>query len=410
VAPVLSESESSKGKTDGLTDPLEGLRKVLALEGSKKYSNTAVVGGLDAYLQHIVSESLLQPSHPVITILENLPRGGYRELHPITRKRVVDQLLKAAGTATPPAPAKAQVPSEKQTTPTAGPPAPAPARPRATAAAVARVSPRPPARSSAPVIGTLDSKISVLAGISRAMEARLARIDIRTVRDLLYHFPTRYHDYSELRPIAELRMGEEQTVIGEIWSVAPTTIGRKKATEALISDGSGTMRVIWWSGHWMAKSLHQGMTVALSGKISAYRGRLQMHAPEVERLDKASLNTRRHVPVHGLTEGIEARQMRLWVRQAVDSFADKVENRCPKMSVGATLSSRPLRPFADTLPGLPRAGGSGATAVRLRGAPAHRARRRPAAPGVAGGRCRPQAGHAGRRAGWLRAVPPLQVD
>jgi ATP-dependent DNA helicase RecG len=125
-------------------------------------------------------------------------------------------------------------------------------------------------------------------------------------------------------------MGEEQTIIGEIWSVAPTTIGRKKATEALISDGSGTIRVIWWSGHWMAKSLHQGMTVALSGKISAYRGRLQMDGPEVERLDKASLNTRRLVPVHRLTEGIEARQMRLWVRQAVDSFADKVEETLPE--------------------------------------------------------------------------------
>lgn len=320
-------SVSSKGKTDGLTDPLEGLRKVLALEGSKKYSNTAVVGGLDAYLQHLVSESQLPPSHPVARILEELPRGGYRDLHPITRRRIVDQLMKAAETAPRTASVKPRVPSEPRQPPKPARPAPAPARRPTDQAGVAAVSrtPQTPA-----VIGTLDSKVSVLTGISRATEARLARIDIRTVRDLLYHFPTRYHDYSELRPIAELRMGEEQTVIGEVWSVSPTTIGRKKATEALISDGSGTMRVIWWSGHWMAKSLHQGMTVALSGKISAYRGRLQMDGPEVERLDKASLNTRRLVPVHGLTEGIEARQMRLWIRQAVDSFANKVEETLPE--------------------------------------------------------------------------------
>ena len=323
-------SASWKGKTDGLTDPLEGLRKVLALEGSKKYSNTAVVGGLDAYLQRFVSDNQLPPAHPVVKILEELPPVGYRDLHPITRKRIVDQLLKAAETAPLPASPKPRVPSEQRPHPTPERPAASPARPPARNASVATVAPKPQARGAVTVIGTLDSKVSVLAGISRATETRLARIDIRTVRDLLYHFPTRYHDYSELRPISELRVGEEQTVIGEIWSVSPTTIGRKRATEALISDGSGTMRVIWWSGHWMAKSLHQGMTVALSGKISAYRGRLQMDGPEVERLDKASLNTRRLVPVHRLTEGVEARQMRLWIRQAVDSFADKVEESLPE--------------------------------------------------------------------------------
>ncbi|HSP54039.1 MAG TPA: ATP-dependent DNA helicase RecG, partial [Dehalococcoidia bacterium] len=146
----------------------------------------------------------------------------------------------------------------------------------------------------------------------------------------MYHFPTRYHDYSEMRPIAELRMGEEQTVVAQIWSVTASTIGRRKATEAIVSDGSGTMRVIWWSGHWLANSLHQGMTVALSGKVSAYRGRLQMEGPEIERLDDDPLNTRRLVPVHGLTEGVDARHMRQWVRQALDAFADKVEESLPE--------------------------------------------------------------------------------
>jgi ATP-dependent DNA helicase RecG len=161
------------------------------------------------------------------------------------------------------------------------------------------------------------------------MEERLAKIDIHTVRDLLFHFPTRYHDYSEVRPIAEMEVGEEQTVIGDIRSVSLATIGRRKATEAVISDSSGMLRVIWWSGHWMARRLRPGMKVALSGKVTAYRDRLQMDTPEVETLGTESLNTRRLVPVHRLTDGVDARQMRGFVRQAVDAFADKVEETLP---------------------------------------------------------------------------------
>ncbi|HET9476888.1 MAG TPA: ATP-dependent DNA helicase RecG [Dehalococcoidia bacterium] len=310
-----------------MTDPLEGLRKVLALEESKKYSNTAVVGGLDGYLQRFVSENQLPPSHPVARVLEGLPRGGgYRDLHPITRKRVIDQLLRAA--------AQGRRTGSTPTSPSVEPPPvaqrrvdrPQPAPPKA---AVSRPSAAAPARAASPVIGTLDSKLSVLAGISRVTETKLARINITTVRDLLYHFPTRYHDYSEVRPIADLRVDEEQTVIGDIWSVSATTIGRKKATEAIVSDRSGTIRVLWWSGHWMARRLRQGMRVALSGKITAYRGRLQMEGPELESLTAESLSTRRLVPVYGATENIDVRQIRTWVKQAVDAFADKMEETLP---------------------------------------------------------------------------------
>ena len=322
-----------KRTTDGLTDALEGLRKVLALEGSKRYSNTAVVGGLDLYLQRFLSDNQLSPSHPVARIVEALPPGGYRDLHPITRKRVVAELLRGAEMASRSAAVKAP----------AGAPANARSRPgmpvsRRATTAPNPPEPRPPVTSSAPkprsprssaVIGTPESAVSALSGISRATEGRLAKLEIHTVRDLLYHIPVRYHDYSEIRPIAELIPGEEQTVIGDVWSVSATTMGRRKATEAIISDGSGTLRVIWWSAHWMAKRLRQGMKVALSGKVGEFRGRLEMDGPEMETLGSESLNTRRLVPVYGLTEGVDQRQMRSWLRLALDAFAARLEETLP---------------------------------------------------------------------------------
>ena len=220
-------SASSKGKTDGLTNPLEGLRKVLALEGNKKYSNAAVVGGLDLYLQRFVADNQLPPSHPVVQILEGLPHGGYRDLHPITRKRVVDQLLRAAGRAPRSAvikpPSRAPADSRSQPAPRTGGRqgnTSLSAPPRASAK---RAAPGAPARQPSIVIGTPESAVSALTGISRAVESRLSKLEIRTVRDLLYHIPVRYHDYSEVRPIAELQIDEEQTVIGDVWSVSATT-------------------------------------------------------------------------------------------------------------------------------------------------------------------------------------------
>jgi len=254
-------------------------------------------------------------------------------LHPITRRRVVEELLRAAGPATL---RQAQRPATPMAGREDGAPGPAPTSAAKTSAALA------PASKLVAVAATPDSSVTVLSGISRATEGRLSRLGIRTVRDLLYHFPVRYHDYSEVRPIADLVLDEEQTVIGNIWSVSATVIGRRKATEALVSDGSGTIRVIWWSGHWMAQRLRQGMKVALSGKVTQFRNRLQMDGPEVEALGSESLNTRRLVPVYPLTEGIDQRHMRTWLRQAVDRFAPKLHDALPdKVREGHNLLPLP---------------------------------------------------------------------
>jgi len=75
-----------------LTEALQRLRKVLALERSRKFADTAVIGGLDAYLQRVVSGPLIPADHRFRRVLSSLPSGGYRALHPVQRKRVVEEL------------------------------------------------------------------------------------------------------------------------------------------------------------------------------------------------------------------------------------------------------------------------------------------------------------------------------
>ena len=75
-----------------MTEALQRLHRVLALERSRKFADTAVIGGLDAYLQHFLSEQLIPPDHRFQRVLRSLPPDGYRALHPVQRRRVVEEL------------------------------------------------------------------------------------------------------------------------------------------------------------------------------------------------------------------------------------------------------------------------------------------------------------------------------
>src|SRR5690606_22621212 len=73
----------------------------------------------------------------------------------------------------------------------------------------------PPARPSQPQIG-LDASVDVIRGVGDNQVKNLAKLEIFTIRDLLYHFPRRYDDYSKLKTINQLRIGEEATIVASV--------------------------------------------------------------------------------------------------------------------------------------------------------------------------------------------------
>jgi len=298
---------------------VEGLRKVLELERAKGFADTAVIGGLDSFLRRLVKGNRSTAGAHLRAALGALPARGYAGLTPSERRRWVEGLLAA---------------------PANGPKA-APRRPAAPSPARARLS----APASASAVGgvTLDSSIEVLKGASRTTAARLARLGVRTIRDLLYHFPHRYSDFAHIRPISQLVVGEEQTVLATVWSAAETTMGRRlKGTEAMVGDETGTLRVIWWGQRYIARQLRSGMRLALSGRVTVFRGVRQMENPEYEALTSDDLiHTARLVPVYPLTEGLYPRVVRRLAKQALDAFADRVPDATPA-SIQERLKLWPL--------------------------------------------------------------------
>lgn len=212
--------------------------------------------------------------------------------------------------------------------PQPGPPAKPPAAPK-----------QPPASMVAP--------LTTLPGVGPKTAQTLEKLDMFTLGDLLWHLPRRYDDYSQLKTINRLWYGEEVTVIGTVESiqVRPVRGGKLKLVEAVISDGTGSLRVSWFNQAWIATRLKPGRAVVLSGKIDQYLGRLTMNAPEWEPLERQQLHTARIVPVYALTAGITAK----WLRRVIDSVVTRLAPRIPDPLPETIRSAADLLPLQKAL-------------------------------------------------------------
>lgn len=162
--------------------------------------------------------------------------------------------------------------------------------------------------------------VTGLAGVGPALAARLAKLGIATLRDLLFHFPVRYDDLRSAVPIAELRLNERALVRGTLQAIETRRTFRRRVnvTEALLKDESGMLRVLWFNQPYLGTTLKPGDVLAIFGLFKTHAGRAQLVAQSHEKLDgRDPLHTNRLVPLYALTAGVTQRQMRSFVHQAL---------------------------------------------------------------------------------------------
>ena len=170
---------------------------------------------------------------------------------------------------------------------------------------------------------------------------------MHTLGDMLYYFPRRYEDYSQLKPIKSLWYGEEVTVIGMMQSVhtRPVRGGKASVVEVILSDSTGALRLSWFNQPWMANRLKEGMQISVSGKVEQYLGRLVMNQPDWESVEVEHLHTNRIVPIYPLTAKITQKWLRglmnqvvtYWAPAVVDALPESTRNAAGLMSLGQAL-------------------------------------------------------------------------
>jgi ATP-dependent DNA helicase RecG len=193
----------------------------------------------------------------------------------------------------------------------------------------------------------LDAPLTVLQGVGPRHAQTLAELGMQTLGDMLYYFPRRYEDYSQLKPIQSLFYGEQVTVIGTIQSVhtRPIRSGSSTIIEAILSDGTGALRLSWFNQPWMANRLKEEMQISVSGKVEQYLGRLVMNQPDWEPVDMEHLHTNRIVPIYPLTAKIAQKWLRNLMNQVVTYWAPSVVDSLPE----STRKDARLMPLGQAL-------------------------------------------------------------
>ena len=161
---------------------------------------------------------------------------------------------------------------------------------------------------------------------------RLKKLNIETVGDLVYHFPFRYEIYQR-KKINELTLGDGSSASGEIWQIRNVrTRFRKNLTLAKVTDGSGTIEVVWFNQPFLIKTLPVGSKISLAGKIDLFSRKQTFINPEYELLDKGGkkpLHTTGFVAVYPETAGLSSRWLRRQIKEVLPTILPKIEEVLP---------------------------------------------------------------------------------
>jgi len=113
---------------------------------------------------------------------------------------------------------------------------------------------------------------------------QLAELGIRTVEDLLTYYPRRFDLRRQVQPMASLRGDEgSATVAGEVTDVEYRPFGRRPSFKCTLADDDGNwLTVRWFHGGYLRDKVRNGMTIAVSGKVSTYRGLVQFINPNLQ--------------------------------------------------------------------------------------------------------------------------------
>ena len=288
--------------------PVDKLVKILLLE-AERHQDRSVVGGLASYAETWAQEAKQEFGPTWSDWIDEVAvrLRTYSELPNVAARRKalasLYQVLKK------------------------GPVDSAPSLSRPTASP-RQTSPRPkraPGRQP-----KLDSPATKARGVGPKRSARLKRLGVRTIRDLLYFLPRRYEDYSQLVPINRLQLGEQVTIIAQVKKASlRRTRGGAPMLKAVLSDGTGAVEVTWFNQRYLANEITPGRQIVISGTVDEYLGHLCFTSPEWEPLRDELLHTNRIVPVYPLTEGLRAKSLRRLMKRTVTYWARRLPDHLP---------------------------------------------------------------------------------
>lgn len=142
--------------------------------------------------------------------------------------------------------------------------------------------------------------VSELKGVGETKSASLAKMGIRTVLDVLTHYPRRYIDRTKEAKIADLEVGEEAAILVNVKRSTSRRTGKGKSMVIVtVTDGTASMDVTFFGQPFREKQLQPGLDAVFFGKLELFGGKRKMTNPVVDLIGN---RTGRILPVYGQSE------------------------------------------------------------------------------------------------------------
>ena len=187
----------------------------------------------------------------------------------------------------------------------------------------------------------LSTPIETIRGVGPFLQKRLKKLGIKTAQDILYHFPHRYEDFSNLRPISEVKVNEVCTVRGKILAIKTSRTWRRRMilTEAIIEDETGAIKAIWFNQPYLTRILKERDLIFASGKVTLSDRGAYLANPVYEKLSEEEdqetqiselTHTGRLIPVYPETEGLSSRWLRSIIKRLLAELSDRIPETLPE--------------------------------------------------------------------------------
>ena len=183
----------------------------------------------------------------------------------------------------------------------------------------------------------LESKLSSVIG-DRTAKVLADTFDIRSVGDLMRHYPRRYLVRGELSDISELVEGDEVTILAEVLSSTNRPLRGRKGSifEVVVTDGTDKLSLTFFNQAWREKELKAGRQGLFAGKVGVFNGKKQLAHPDYEMIPDgndvdaaASSFAGKYLPVYPASAKMPSWKISKCVEMAIDSL-DEVEDFLPE--------------------------------------------------------------------------------
>jgi ATP-dependent DNA helicase RecG len=174
----------------------------------------------------------------------------------------------------------------------------------------------------------LSNPVIKIPGIGKSRADSLSRLGISTIKDLIYFFPRRHEDFSNLTTINKLKFSEKVSIVATVKSIYTRNIkgGKQKITEVIVEDDTGNLRTTFFNQPFLEKTIKAGIKIMVSGKVEMYMGRYVLTNPEWVELDRNKLNLNRLFPYYPLTKNITQKWIRETISNQISLWAPKISD------------------------------------------------------------------------------------